>query len=157
MEEINSGWGGNVPSALQIEITSCCNLHCKMCPLTTKGTGSSLKAGHLSEVLWDDLAPLAREVGLVIISGYGEPLTNPRCLTLLRQLDAHGVNMGMATNGTALSPRICSELAQLSHLNHINVSIDSPDPAIYREIRGGDVQNALRGVQRRSESAWLHR
>jgi radical SAM protein with 4Fe4S-binding SPASM domain len=98
-------------------------------------------------VLWDDLVPLAREVGLVIISGYGEPLTNPRCLALLRQLDAHGVNMGMATNGTALSPRICTELAQLSHLIHINISIDSPDPVIYREIRGGDVQNAFRGVQ----------
>jgi radical SAM protein with 4Fe4S-binding SPASM domain len=55
--------------------------------------------------------------------------------------------MGMATNGTALSPRICTELAQLSHLIHINVSIDSPDPVIYREIRGGDVQNAFRGVQ----------
>ena len=129
MDEIISRWGGALPSALQVEITSRCNLHCKMCPLTTEGTGSSLKAGHLSEILWEDLVPLAREVGLVIISGYGEPLTNPRCLALLRQLDSHGVNMGMATNGTALSPRICTELAQLSHLIHINISIDSPDPS----------------------------
>ncbi len=147
MEDMNSRWGGTLPSALQVEITSHCNLHCKMCPLTTEGTGSSLRAGHLSEVLWDDLVPLAREVGLVIISGYGEPFTNPRCLALLRQLDAQGVKMGMATNGTALSPRICTELAQLSHLIHINISIDSPDPVVYREIRGGDVQNAFRGVQ----------
>jgi MoaA/NifB/PqqE/SkfB family radical SAM enzyme len=147
MHQINSRWGGNPPSALQIEITSHCNLHCKMCPLTTESTHSSLKAGHFSEVLWDDLVPLAREVGQVLISGYGEPLTNPKCLPLLKQLDAEGISMGMITNGTALSPRICTELAQLSHLTHICVSIDSPDPVIYREIRGGDVQNAFRGVK----------
>lgn len=147
MQPVNSLWGGNAPCALQIEITSHCNLHCKMCPLTTESTSSSLKAGHISEVSWDDLVPLAQEVGQVLIAGYGEPLTNPRCLPLLKQMDAHGVSMGMVTNGTALSPRICAELVQLSRLTHICVSIDSPDPEIYRQIRGGDVRNALRGVQ----------
>ncbi len=118
-----------------------------MCPLTVERTSSSVKPGHISDVLWEELVPLAREVGQVIIAGFGEPLTNPKCLPLLRQLDASGVRMSITTNGTALLPRICEELTRLQYLTQINISIDSPDPLIYREIRGGDVEKALKGLQ----------
>jgi radical SAM protein with 4Fe4S-binding SPASM domain len=118
-----------------------------MCPLTVKNSSSSLRPGHMSEMLWDEIVPLAREVGQVIIAGFGEPLTNPRCLPLLRQLDASGIRTSVTTNGTALHPAICAELSRLPHLTHINVSIDSPDPVIYREIRGGELERALNGLR----------
>ena len=147
MEPTESDWGGNIPFALQIEITSRCNLHCTMCPLTVAATGSSISAGHISEVLWDQIVPRALEVGQVLIAGFGEPLMNPGCLDLLRQLDAAGVKTSIVTNGTALHPATCAELAGLRNLTHINVSIDSPDPIIYRHIRGGDLDRALRGLR----------
>lgn len=147
MAQIDSDWGGNAPFALQIEITSHCNLRCKMCPLTAQNTSSSLQPGHISEVHWEEIVPLAREVGQVIIAGFGEPLANPRCLPLLRQLEAGGIRTSIATNGTGLRPAICAELSRLPHLTHINVSIDSPDPVIYRQIRGGELERALGGVR----------
>jgi len=147
VDHTESEWGGNIPFALQIEITSRCNLHCTMCPLTMEGTSSSISAGHISQVLWDQIVPRAREVGQVIIAGFGEPLMHPGCLELLRQLDAAGVLTSITTNGTALQPSICVELAGLRNLRHINVSIDSPDPVIYRTIRGGNLDRALGGLR----------
>jgi radical SAM protein with 4Fe4S-binding SPASM domain len=100
----------------------------------------------MSESVWSELMPIARRTKQVWIAGFGEPLTNPRCLDLLQQLDDEGIRTTFVTNGLALNPRIASRLASLQNLVHINVSIDSPDPTIYRHIRGGSLDRALRGL-----------
>jgi radical SAM protein with 4Fe4S-binding SPASM domain len=137
----------DLPYALQVEITSSCNLKCKMCPLTTERTPSSITPGHMQEVLWHEIVPMAREVGQVMIAGFGEPLVNRNCIPLLKELDQHNVWMSIVTNGTALTPTIAGELAAIPNLIHINVSIDSPDPAVYYAIRGGDLTKALNGLR----------
>ena len=134
------------PSALQVEITSQCNLRCRMCPLTTGDSSSASLAGHMSEVVWSELLPLARQVKQVFIAGFGEPLTNPRCLELLQQLNDEGIRTSFGTNGLALNPTTARRLAALPFLVHINVSIDSPDAATYRHIRGGNLARALKGL-----------
>ncbi len=134
------------PSALQIEITSSCNLRCRMCPLTTGDSSSAASAGHMSDVVWSELLPMARRAKQVFVSGFGEPLTNPRCLELLQQLNDEGIRTTFVTNGIALKPAIARRLANLPFLVHINVSIDSPDAASYRRIRGGSLSRALRGL-----------
>ncbi|MBD3307289.1 radical SAM protein [candidate division KSB3 bacterium] len=136
-----------LPRDLQIEITSCCNLRCRMCPLTAGKTSSSLRAGHLTQEVWEQILPAARDIGKAIISGFGEPLLHPQCLSLLHDLNRAGVSISLATNGIALTPSLCQELAALEHLTHINISIDSPDPEIYRDIRGGSLDKALTGAQ----------
>jgi MoaA/NifB/PqqE/SkfB family radical SAM enzyme len=93
-----------LPSILQIEVTSHCNLRCKMCPLTTHGTLSSIVAGHMAEDTWQRTLAAAKIVGKAMVSGYGEPLTNPRYLSHLRDLDAAGIGISMSTNGVALPP-----------------------------------------------------
>lgn len=135
------------PLLLQIEITSHCNLKCKMCPLTLEAVPSSLRPGHVQEMTWQHVRELARVMGRVNLTGYGEPLANPRFLTYLRELDDLGVKTGFATNGALLTPGFVAELAGLRHLVHVNVSIDSPDPATYHFIRGGDVAKALAGLR----------
>jgi radical SAM protein with 4Fe4S-binding SPASM domain len=135
------------PYLLQVEITSHCNLKCKMCPLTLEGTPSSLQPGHMQEVAWEQVRRLAQEVGRVNLTGYGEPLANPRFLTALCELDDLGVQTGFSTNGALVTPRTVAALAGLSHLIHVNVSIDSPDSALYHEIRGGRLDPALAGLR----------
>jgi len=127
----------DLPFALQVEITSHCNLHCKMCPLTTEQTASGITPGHITDLLWDDVVDLAKRVRQVVVAGFGEPLTNRRCLQLLEQLNELGVHMSLVTNGTALTPDHARRLAALQYLAQINISIDSPDPAVYFEVRGG--------------------
>jgi radical SAM protein with 4Fe4S-binding SPASM domain len=137
----------NPPFAVQIEITSRCNLSCKMCPLTTGGTASVLHAGHISDEIWDELMSVARHTKQVFVAGFGEPFVNPRAVNLLRQLDDAGVKTSIVTNGVALTERIARELTSMAHVVHINVSIDSPDPDVYQTIRGGRLANALRGLE----------
>jgi radical SAM protein with 4Fe4S-binding SPASM domain len=136
------------PSSLLIELTSRCNLKCRMCPLTSDRTPSSVQPGPITEVLWDAIVPFALQAGHVIVAGYGEPLLNSKCMEYLQQLDALGVRTSLTTNGHLVTERIAGELALLHHLSDINVSIDSPDPAIYRDIRGGQVEKALESVGR---------
>lgn len=135
-----------LPYALQIELTSNCNLHCKMCPLTIGGTESSITPGAMDSFVWSEVVALARQAGHVIVAGFGEPLVQRNCLDLLRELEGYGVHMSMATNAHAITPAIAQQLNALRHLFHINVSIDSPDPAIYHSIRGGQLEKALRGL-----------
>jgi radical SAM protein with 4Fe4S-binding SPASM domain len=136
----------DLPFALQVEITSHCNLLCKMCPLTTEDTASSVKPGHMVEAHLEEVLELAARVGEVIVAGFGEPLLSPRCLPFLQELDRRGVRTSLATNGTPLTPAIAKKLAAIPHLTQINVSIDSPDPEVYRRIRGGEAARALQGL-----------
>lgn len=138
----------DVPCALQIEITSHCNLKCRMCPLTTGKTLSSQQPGRMTSRVWEAILPVAQRIEKVIVAGYGEPLVNRQCVALLKELNSFDIRMGIATNGIPITEQIAADLAALPHLLHINISIDSPDADLYREIRGGDLEKALKGVER---------
>lgn len=118
-----------------------------MCPLTTGTSSSSFQPGPMHDVVFDEVLRIARRCGTVVLAGYGEPLTNPQCLPMLRALDAERIKVGMATNGIALTPEVARQLVELEHLTMINISIDSPDPDVYRDVRGGSVNRALRGLR----------
>jgi MoaA/NifB/PqqE/SkfB family radical SAM enzyme len=139
--------GSEVPFALQVEITSRCNLRCKMCPVTSGSTASRTAPGDIGELVWAEVIKAARRSRQVFLAGFGEPLTSPRCVELLRDLDEQAVRTTLVTNGLALSPTIAAQLAALEHLVHINVSIDSPDADRYREIRGRRLDRALDGLR----------
>jgi len=134
------------PLFLLIEITSRCNLKCRMCPLTTGETPSSRQPGHMPDDVWNALIPFAQETGRVNIGGYGEPLVNPRWFACLQELDAAGVWTTLTTNGTMVTRQVAEQLRTLKRLETVNVSVDSPDPEIYRRIRGGAVERTLEGV-----------
>jgi radical SAM protein with 4Fe4S-binding SPASM domain len=135
------------PIALQVEFTSHCQLRCRMCPLTTGTSSSSGAPGPMHDLVFDEVLRVARRCRSVILAGYGEPLTNPQCLPMLRRLDAEGIGVAIATNGLALSSAVARELVALQHLSLINVSIDSPDPKTYSDVRGGNVRRALQGLR----------
>jgi radical SAM protein with 4Fe4S-binding SPASM domain len=136
----------NVPLYLQVEITSRCNLKCRMCPLTLGNTITSAEEGNLDDASWDDIKRYARHVGHVLISGYGEPMTNVRFLPMLQELDALGVQTSFSTNAIG-AEHIAPQLGELRKLVSANVSIDSPDPDIYQDIRGGELSRVLKGLE----------
>lgn len=137
----------DLPFAMQLELTSRCNLRCVMCPLTTGTSSTSGAPGAVSGDTWERILPVARRCQQVFVAGYGEPFTNPRCVDLLRDLDEHGVETTIATNGLVVTPAIASALASLRHLSRVNVSIDSPDPDVYRALRGSNLRRALQGLR----------
>lgn len=114
-----------------------------MCALTTGGTRTSAREGHMSRQTWERVLELAVSVGKLNLSGWGENFSNPSFLDMLRELDTLGVPYNFNTNGTAVTPEIATVLAGLDNLFQVNISIDSPDPRIYREIRGVDLTRVL--------------
>ena len=141
-----SGPAPEPPDVMSVEITTRCNLKCKMCALVTGGTRSSQVAGHMEENLWPRILEAARQVGHVNVNGWGENFYHPGFLGFLEDLDRLGVSTNFSTNGTFVTPEVVARLAQLRRLKHINVSIDSPDPEIFQAIRGGNLAAALRGL-----------
>jgi radical SAM protein with 4Fe4S-binding SPASM domain len=131
---------------LQVEITSRCNLKCKMCPLTLGTTASSSSAGLIGDADWEQVKRLSAVAGRVLLVGFGEPVTHPGFVPMLRELDALGVEIQFSTNGIG-GELIAPHLAALKCLRHVNISIDSPDPKIYEDIRGGDLSRALLGMR----------
>lgn len=144
-------FGVNVPKYLQVEVTSRCNLACKMCPLTMGSTLSSGTEGNLGDKTWDEVKQLAQITRKVLLSGFGEPMTNVRFPSMLRELDELGVETSFSTNAIG-AEHLAPVLRDLRYLTHVNVSIDSPDSAIYREIRGGDLHRVMKGLRALAEA-----
>jgi MoaA/NifB/PqqE/SkfB family radical SAM enzyme len=140
------------PYALQVEITSACNLSCRMCPLTLGATPSSRQPAHMREATWREVVAAAKQIGSVNLTGYGENTTHPRFIGMLGELDRDGVSTSFSTNGIGMIDKVVDALAALRHLYSVNVSIDSPEPEIYRQVRGGDVTRALDGLTRLSRA-----
>jgi radical SAM protein with 4Fe4S-binding SPASM domain len=136
------------PSLLQVEPSSRCNLRCQMCPVSTKGTLSTQNPGVMTPEVWATVRELGGRIGKVLMTGFGEPFLHPGFLDMLRELDAAEVSISFSTNGILVTDEIVRELNQLKHLAHVNVSIDSPDEDVYREVRRGDVHRALEGMKR---------
>jgi radical SAM protein with 4Fe4S-binding SPASM domain len=65
---------------------------------------------------------------------------------MLRDLNRNQISFSFSTNGIGFE-KFAHELAELEYLNHVNISIDSPDPSVYKEIRGGDLHRALAGAR----------
>ena len=135
------------PVVLQFELTSACNLRCRMCPLTSRTSSTSHDPGPMTETTWARLRQAAAWVGRAALAGYGEPLTDPSCLQRLEELDDDGVVLAMATNGTRVTAEAARRLAALRHLLEVNVSIDAADPDAYRRLRRGSLHRALLGVR----------
>lgn len=135
------------PLHVEVELTSRCNLSCAACPRTSGATRSSLEPGDMSPELSARVIESVRGCPNVSLIGFGEPTLHPHFLRMLRALDGLGIRSAFSTNGTTVTVEGVRRLAELEHLRHVNVSIDSPDPSIYRDVRGGKLDIALRGVR----------
>lgn len=134
------------PAWIQVESTSACNLRCSFCPRTAGRFPSSRAPAHFPDELWPEVLRYAPDAGYVMLQGYGEPLCCPTFFERLLALDAIGVAMGFSTNGIG-AEKMAEKLGTLNHLLHVNVSLDSLDPEIYRRLRGAELSEALRGLE----------
>lgn len=132
---------------VQIEITSICNLKCKMCPKITDKILSSDSPGPMSDRVWKSILPFAKKAGAIGLTVYGEALTDPDFIPRIKELDSLGIISTFSTNGILISKKIASELGALRYLSNINISIDSPDPEVYKKVRGGNLESVWTGVK----------
>jgi cyclic pyranopterin phosphate synthase len=132
---------------LRISLTSACNYACTYCV----PDGKRLVAAQ------DELSAdaMARGVEYLIeaagierlrITG-GEPLISPRLDRFLAQVGRLGLaDISLTTNGQLLARKL--PLLVDAGIRRLNVSLDTLDPAAFRQIaRGGDLATVLDGMQ----------
>src|SRR4051812_34477221 len=138
---------GRTVDYLRISITDRCNERCLYCmPEGYKGWEAT--RDHLSA---DEIVRVVRvAAGLGFrkfrLTG-GEPLVRDDILEIVREMKKiPGVEViGLSTNATKLAA-----LAQSLHeagVRTVNISLDALDPAIYRQITGGDVGRVMAGIR----------
>ncbi|MBU0546390.1 radical SAM protein [Patescibacteria group bacterium] len=127
------------PISIQLELTTCCNLRCKMCEHALGQVDKKmLDFVHFKEIL--DQFPYLKNLTL---QGLGEPLLNPDLFLMIAEAKKRGIRIGFTTNATLLKEPLSAKLVN-SGLDWMYISIDSVDKTIYEQIRNGAIFEEVR-------------
>jgi MoaA/NifB/PqqE/SkfB family radical SAM enzyme len=124
---------------LQIEPTTRCNFTCGFC---------AGRAMPQTDLPWERfLGALEAFPALehIELQGEGEPLLHPRFFDMVAHARARAVRVSIITNGSLFSDEAIERILSLG-IDKIAVSIESPDPERFQQIRGGKLDKVLRGV-----------
>ena len=138
-------WGREI-EYLRISITESCNLCCRYCmpdgPCKTKN--SLLSYDEIEEVV---RAGAGLGIKYIKVTG-GEPLVRKDCDQLIRRLKkVSGIEkVTLTTNGQLLTEQI--ERLKAAGVDGINISLDTMNPAAYKELTGYDgLSKVLEGIE----------
>lgn len=123
------------PSHLLMEITSSCNLKCKMC---YRNYRPARPDSHMPLAVIDKIVKDAKELKVPsIFIGYGsECLMHPEIKTVINNFSNVGaMDYWIISNGTLLTPSI-SEAIINAQVTMFSISLDAALPETYKKIRG---------------------
>lgn len=132
-----------LPTELQVEVTSRCNLKCETCILT------HARPNAPADLTLDDFRRITAglALGRVAFQLNGEPLLNPDLFAMVALARSGGAYTVVNTNGTLLDERRCEALIA-SGVDEVRVSVDTVDAAKHRVIVGADIlERVLDGVR----------
>ena len=134
------------PAVVEIEPTTDCHLACVFCPR------DSLKRprGRLSE---EDFLLILRNLGsgsgrgMLLFSGFGEPMEHEQITRLVRHAKEAGWFCGITTNGTRIS-RVKLQGLLWAGLDVLQISLHAAtDPTYGRVVKGSDYEETLEKVK----------
>jgi cyclic pyranopterin phosphate synthase len=140
---------GREVTDIRISVTKRCNFGCIYCHDEGLGPVAAPRMPHDEEMTLDEIDRIVRvarefDIRSVKFTG-GEPLVRKDMEAIVdrtvRQID----DVSMTTNGSMLASR--AEALRDAGLKRVNVSVDSLDPAAFKDIRKGDLQPVMRGIQ----------
>lgn len=125
------------PSWIQIEITTKCNLSCKICHRTRTYPDLSYDMGMNVFKLTIDQSWRSRLVNPVIkIIGLGEPLLNPNVVSMIKYAKSKGLTVEIVSNFTLADPKLSEDLVE-AQLDYLGISVDAASPQVFERIRVG--------------------
>ena len=140
---------GRAITYLRVSVTDRCDFRCVYCMAEDQHFLPKKEVLSLEELDRLCSAFVARGVRKLRLTG-GEPLVRKNVMALVRSLARH-IDSGdvdeltLTTNGSQLA-RFAGELADCG-VKRINVSVDTLDPAKFREItRWGDLDKVMAGI-----------
>jgi cyclic pyranopterin phosphate synthase len=144
---------GREVTDIRISVTKRCNFGCIYCHDEGLGPVLRPRTPHEDEMAVGEIVRIvkvAREFGIrsVKYTG-GEPLVRQDMEEIVDRTVRHIPDVSMTTNGSMLAAR--AEGLRDAGLKRVNVSIDSLDPEVFRDIRKGALAPVLKGIQKAVE------
>lgn len=135
-------WG--MPTHLQFEPSSRCNLRCAYCPVGTEEHAT----GHMDyETFCKVVDEVHRHALLLILWGWGEPFVCPSIYRMIEYAHQHGVRMASSTNGHLFVKREHAEALVASGLDALILSLSGTTQVSYERFRNGKLDTALEGTR----------
>lgn len=138
-----------LPRHLIIEITSYCNLKCRMCPKTHHAVNTA-ENQQLSWDVFERLIPLFPHIESLDLCGiWGEAFMHPDLyVRMLKTIKGHGTDVYTTSNGTLISDDLARQLVEFD-LNKLMVSLDAATPETYAKVRPpGRFEDVVEGLDR---------
>lgn len=142
-----------LPRHLTLEITSFCNLRCRMCPKTNHAVNTA-ESQVMSREVFDRVVPFLRHIESLDLSGiWGEAFLHPDLyVDMLKKIKEQGSDVYTISNGTLLSDDLARKLVE-NDLNKLTISLDAATPETYALIRPpGRFEDVLSGLK--SITSW---
>lgn len=135
------------PTEVYVQIARRCNLRCAMCGHEVWKSNSGFMEPEMFERVLEQCA--ANNVKkLHILSGQGEPLLHPQVFEFLEKAVGQGLEVGIVTNGTPLTPERCAKLAGMG-LSYIQFSFAGWDKESYESTYvGAKFERVIENLQR---------
>lgn len=130
---------------MRVSITDRCNLRCQYCrPEVTQ------HVAHTDILRYEEILRICQAAAALGITKFkvtgGEPLLRKDCAAFIAQLkQLAGVQqVTLTTNGTLLAQLLPALKA--AGVDCVNISLDSTDSAVYRQLTGGELQQVLQAL-----------
>ena len=133
------------PLQLNIQLTSYCNLRCKMCYFNFIDNKTH---EHMSMSLVDQIVKEAKELHIesLWLGSFTECLLHPNIIEVMEKFaQVEPLDYWLATNGTLLNKKIAKKALELA-VTWLTISLDAATPQTYRLIRGGDLDVVERNI-----------
>ncbi len=121
---------------IYVEPTSRCNLECATCIRNAWDE----PLGNMELSLYDKILhtlDISDPVPEVFFGGFGEPLSHPHIIHMIKEAKNRGAHVELITNGILLDQKMAKTLIELK-LDRIWVSIDGATPESYSDVRMGN-------------------
>jgi radical SAM protein with 4Fe4S-binding SPASM domain len=135
-----------IPHRIYWELTRGCNLRCLHCRANpTELAASDDLPTHVCLDIMDQIAEVCRPA--LVLTG-GEPLFRSDLYDLARHGKSIGFRMGLATNGTLVTPAVAERVREAG-FDRVGISLDGADAATHDSFRRvpGAFEAAIGGVR----------
>jgi radical SAM protein with 4Fe4S-binding SPASM domain len=121
-----------LPTEIQLEVSSFCNLHCQMCTLNNM----DYLRRYFPIDKFDDFLDQFSGLASINFTGIGESLMHKDLEIFIKKAKFRGIRTMMITNGVLLTKDRLNSLIE-SGIDSISISIETADEGEYEKIRRG--------------------
>ena len=139
-----------------VEVTNQCNLNCATCMRNVWDVEFGRMSLENFERVLDEIESFSPRPE-IFLGGYGEPISNPDCLSMIEQAKSRGLRVSLITNGILLTQDVSQKLIELQ-LDMLWVSLDGASAECYADIRlGNELPRVVKNLkQLRAARLWVH-